>query len=219
MAFRSARRRFSGRRRFGGRGVARKEPIWISTAYFVDQIPSVIQQQLFQLVGPEDYTPDYLTEPQRLEKCTLVRTVGSFNLQPTFSTPEVTQTVFTAGKAALFIAGDKHIEDSFANDPAQFNITNPLVFPPFCRDFAPMHIFWSWAFGDERRLTGGTGGATAKTRVPPHPGEFPWDVTVKRKLHGDDALWLLINLVFAQSPADEIGGQIDVESRNLIMDQ
>jgi len=25
--------------------------------------------------------------------------------------------------------------------------------------------------------------------------------------------------VFAQSPADEIGGQIDVESRNLIMDQ
>jgi len=216
------------RRRFGRRGggfrrraVARKEPIWIASAYFVTLPDSTQQQALFQLVGPEDYTPDYLTETQRLDKCTLVRTVGSFNLIPLI--PDFTNgTVVTAWKGALFVAGDKQVDDGFANDPLQFSITNPSIFPTWCRDFAPMHVFWNGTFTRGNHLVGGS-----LTEFRPgfwHPpgvtGQVDWDVTVKRKMQGDDALFLLIDIIFAQNPSTEgDGGFIDVEARNLIMDQ
>jgi len=216
------------RRRFGRRGggfrrraVARKEPIWIATAYFVN-VPDTLQQQaLFQLVGPEDYTPDYASEPQRLDKCTLVRTVGSFNLiplVPEFSNGE-TQ---TAWKAALFVAGDKQVDDGFANDPLQFSLSNPAIFPVFCRDFAPMHVFWSNSFNAGNSIVGGSTSTFAQNiwYPPATTGRETWDVGVKRKMQGDDALFLLIDVIFAQNPSTEgIGGFIDVESRNLIMDQ
>jgi len=75
-------------------------------------------------------------------------------------------------------------------------------------------------FIDQLSETGGANDAAMRSRTPQAlTGQHEWDVTVQRKLQGDDALWLLINVVFAQTPASEIGGQIDVESRNLIMDQ
>jgi len=216
------------RRRFGRRGggfrrraVARKEPIWIATAYFVSVADSVVQQALFQLIGPEDYTPDYAAEPQRKDSCTLVRTVGSFSLVPIV--PQFTNgSTVTAWKAALFVAGDKQVDDGFANDPLQFNITAPTVFPVFCRDFSPMKIFWSAEFTSGMALVGGsiTEFRQALHYPPSEDGKREWDVTVKRKMQGDDALFLLVNVIFAQSPSTEgDGGFIDVESRNLIMDQ
>jgi len=214
MAF---RRRFR-RRRFGGRrAVARKEPVWITTAYNVTAAPNVEQHALFQLIGPEDYTPDYVSEPQRKDRCTLVRTVGSFLLQPNIPEP-ADGVIIVAWKAALFVAGDKQVDDAFANDPGQFSLTSPTVFPPFCRDYAPMHVFWNEYFVVRRALTA----VTASTLVwypPPSGGRKEWDINVKRKLEGDDALFLLVNAFFTQNPTQEFGGAIDVESRNLIMDQ
>lgn len=213
MAFR--RRRF---RRFGRRPVARKEPTWITTAYNVALAPQVTFQSLFQLVGPEDYTADYVSEPQKLERTTLVRTVGSFVMTP-FNPPtgaELASSVLTTYKAALFVAGDKQVDDGFANDPGQFEIQDPLVFPPFCRDYAPLHIMWSEYFRVFDNAS-----VTQPERVwhpPGITGHITWDVNVKRKMHGDDALFLLINGIFLQSSPQEFGGSIDVESRNLIMD-
>lgn len=214
MAF---RRRFRRTRRFGRRNFVRKTPAWITTAYNVAQVPQVTAQQLFQLVGPEDYIPDYTTEPQRLDRNLLVRTVGSFKLIPVFPTPvEAVPFVVTAAKGALFVAGDKQVDDGFANDPGQFEITSPTVFPTFCRDFAPMHIFWG--LGAEYR---GNNSVTNDFRWWLPPAETlsrEWDVTVRRKLQGDDALWLLLDVVFLQSEPSTFGGAIDVESRNLLAD-
>jgi len=218
MAF---RRRF-GRRRggFQRRAVARKEPIWISTAYFVTVAGNVGQQALFQLIGPEDYTPDYTAEISRKDKCTLVRTVGQFSQIPIvedFSNAKNN----VAWKAALFVAGDKQVDDAFSNDPGQFDITSPAVFPTFCRDYAPMHIFWDEWYVIANSIVGGSS-TTFATNIwypPTASGKREWDITVKRKMEGDDALFLLLNITFVQNPTGEIGGALDVESRNLIMDQ
>jgi len=176
--------------------------------------PNLIHQQLFQLVGPEDYTPDYAAEPQRLDKCTLVRTVGSFNLIPLVPEDPAGITV-TSYKAALFVAGDKEIDDALVADPTQFNIIIDTDFPAFCRSFAPMHIFWQ-DFRQDYKVTL----ALVNNSWPASTSlKKDWDVTVKRKLQGDDALFLLLNVNFLQSPGDEFGGSISVESRNLIMDQ
>jgi len=219
MAFRTRGRFRTRRGRFGGRGIARKEPIWIATAFDVTVAPSLIQQALFQLVGPEDYTPDYTSEPQRLDKCTLVRTVGSFNLIPLI--PDENGGInLVSWKAALFVAGDKQIDDSFAADPTQFNIIVDTTFPPFCRDFAPMHIFWQDYFTVKNVQPTNSFPQWIPTWIPPSTtGKCDWDVTVKRKMQGDDALFLLINVSFLQFPEDEFGGSIAVEARNLIMDQ
>lgn len=217
MAF---RRRGFRRRRFGARGVARKEPVWITTAYDITVPPNLLTQQLFQLIGPEDYTPDYVAEPQRRDKATLYRTVGSFSMLPNI--PADKDGILTiAWKAALFVAGDKQIDDAFAADPTQFDIVNPGDFPPFCRDFSPIHIFWSEYFTVANAIVGGST-TEFKTEIwypPATSGRKEWDVTVRRKLVGDDALWLLVNCSFLQSPPQEIGGSVDVEARNLIMDQ
>jgi len=177
-------------------------------------------QSLFQLIGPEDYTPDYLSEPQRKDKCTLTRTVGSFIMIPVVPPLEgfeVAPFVLTSYKAALFVAGDKQVDDGFANDPGQFAITDPAVFPPFCRDFAPLHIFWAEYF----RIAANASIVNPDIEwFPPGiTGKIEWDVGVKRKMEGDDALFLLIDHVFLQSEPQTFGGAIDVESRNLIMDQ
>jgi len=214
MAF---RRRFR-RRRFGGRrAVARKEPIWITTAFNVSAPPNAIQQMLFQLVGPEDYTPDYLTEVSRKDRCTLVRTVGDFLISPIqIVAPD--SIVQPSWKAVLFVAGDKEIDDAFANDPNQFDILNTATFVAFCRSFSPMHVFWSQYI--TRTYVATALSALHPVWEPPAiSGRNPWDVTVKRKMEGDDALFLLINLVAFQQPVDEIAATVDVESRNLIMDQ
>lgn len=210
------RRRF---RRFGGRGVKRREPVWIQTAYNVPKEPTVTFQDLFQLVGPEDYTPDYITEPQRLERSTLLRTVGGFSLVPVMPAPTTAEnnqrSVRTNYKAALFIAGDKQIDDGFANDPGQFEIFDPAVFVVFCRDFAPMKIFWNkYAVWSQD-----AGTDYGDYWVPPAVTlNEEWDVTVKRKMQGDEGLYLLINGLFQQSHNELFGGSIDVESRNLLND-
>jgi len=211
------RRRFRRRRRFGGKGVKRKEAVWIQTAYNVAKAPTILQRDLFALVGPEDYTPDYLSEPQRLERSTVVRTVGHFSITPVMvantSTQRLNRVTF---KAALFIAGDKEIDDAFAADPAQFDITGTTEFVQFCRQYSPMHIFWNaWAQWSE---DGGTD--WGDYWVP--PGETlarEWDVSVKRRMKGDDGLWLLINSISQVVMGEvEFGHSIDVESRNLLND-
>lgn len=213
MAF---RRRFR-RRRFSrsGRGVKRREPTWITTAFATNILPNTLSQVLFQLVGPEDYTPDYVDDPNRSERTLLVRTVGSFNMIGQLAAPtEGNSNVVLSWKAALFIASDKGVDDRLANDPTQFDITDPLVFIPFCRDFQPMHIFWS---GYSRQV--GFFGTEVEGWYP--PAEIPrrdWDVTVKRRLEGDEALFLLININAAQSPVLATGAFIDVEARNLLME-
>jgi len=172
---------------------------------------------LFQLIGPEDYTPDYLTEVSRKDKCTLVRTVGDFMISP-IQIIEPDSIVQPSWKAALFVAGDKEVDDAFANDPAQFDILNTATFVPFCRSFSPMHIFWSQYI--TRTYVATALSALHPVWEPPAiTGRNPWDVTVKRRMEGDDALFLLINIVIFQQPVDEIGATVDVESRNLIMDQ
>jgi len=179
--------------------------------------PQVVDNRLFQLVGPEDYIPDYFDEPQRLDRNTLIRTVGSFKLIPVLPDPvELTPSVVIACKAALFVAGDKQIDDSAAQDPGQFDLTSPAVFPPFCRDFAPLHIFWSMG-----AQWNATNSAIDRTTWWVPPGETltrEWDVKVKRRLQGDDALYLLVSVVFLQSEPQTFGGAIDVESRNLLAD-
>jgi len=215
MAFRG-RRRFGGRR-FRGRSVKRKEPVWITTAYDVAKAPTVTQQDLFELVGPEDYTPDYVTEPQRMEKSTVVRTVGAFQIVPILSNPSggAQRSNRVIYKAALFTAGDSQITNVFANDPAEFEILDPAVFPVFCRDYAPMKVFWLSYF-----IYAQDGGTDwGEYWVPPTSrGREEWDVTVKRRMKGDEGLWLLINSISLQFPVEEIGHTIDVESRNLLND-
>lgn len=219
MAFRG--RRFRPRRRFGARAVARKEPIWISSAYFVNIAPNNLDASLFQLIGPEDFTPDYTVETQRKDRCTLYRTVGNFNMIPVI--PEFTNgRNLVVWKAALFVAGDKQVDDAYANDPGQFSIVDPPVFSTFCRDFSPIHIFWARQFEEGMSIVGGSTTTFAPNwHMPPSVSgqDNSWDVTVRRKLEGDDCLWLLVNNAFIQSPTEEVAGSIDVESRNLIMDQ
>jgi len=211
------RRRFR-RRGFSRKPVARKQPTWIANAFNVTLPPQVTVQSLFQLVGPEDYTPDYVSEPQRLDRSLLVRTVGQFVMVPFNppTDPEAASSVLTSYKAALFVAGDKQVDDGFANDPGQFEITSPAVFPVFCRDFAPMHIFWAEYFRVFDNAS-----VTVPERVwhpPGITGHVPWDVTVKRRMQGDEALFLLIDCIFLQSAPQDFGGSIDVETRTLLQD-
>lgn len=172
-------------------------------------------QHLFELVGPEDYTPDYVNEPQRLEKTTLVRTVGGFTLVPVLVPTTSQRYVRTNYKAALFVASDSQVADSFAQDPSQYEIFDPTVFPIFCRNYHPMKIFWNKYF----IWSQDAGADYGDYWIPPGvTGNEEWDVTVKRKLEGDEGLWLLINGLFIQSEPAEFGGSIDVESRNLLME-
>lgn len=218
MAFRG--RRGFRRRRFGRRAVARKEPIWIASAFAVSSSPNVVTNHLFQLIGPEDYTPDYASEPQRRDSCTLVRTVGHFSLTalvPLFTNGRNT----FSWKAALFVAGDKQVDDGFANDPGQYDLLDPTRYVTFTRDYSPMHIFWSSYVDQGNSLVGGSI-TEFRTDIWQPPGQLPyerWDINVKRRMQGDDALFLLINHIFGQSPPEETGGLIEVESRCLIMDQ
>lgn len=213
------RRRSFRRRRFGRRAVARKEPIWITTAFSVTNPANVLQQNLFQLIGPEDYTPDYATEINRKDKCTLVRTVGGCSISAALPA-DPAGVVEAQWKAALFVGGDKQVEDGFAQDPGQFDIVNAVAFMTFCRDFSPLQVWWTRYYNMTRNLTGGTASAAAIDWIPPTESpRFEWDVNVKRRLEGDDVLFLLINVVFLQSPVIEFGGAIEIESRNLIMDQ
>jgi len=123
--------------------------------------------------------------------------------------------VRTNYKAALFVAGNSNIEDGFANNPAQFEIFDPQVFPVFCRDFHPMKIFWNKWF----QWSQDAGADWGDYWIPPTvSGNEEWDVTVKRRMEGDEGLWLLINGLFLQSEPQEFGGSIDVESRNLLND-
>jgi len=215
MAFR--RRRF-GRRRFGSRRpVARKEPIWLSTAFDVTRDPNVENNDLFELVGPEDYTPDYNLEAQRKDKCTLIRTVGQFRVVPSVPDMEGGKTL-VRWKAMLFAAGDREIENEFLQDPNQFNQNDPVIWTKLCRDFSPMHIFWQGEVLQEVRVDSLT--SSTITQTPPcEPLKYEWDVRVRRKMEGDTGLWLLISSIFFQSTPGEIGGELEIESRNLIMDQ
>jgi len=213
------RKRFRRRRRFTGSKFKRKEPVWIQTAFEVAKAPLLTNQDLFALVGPEDYTPDYLSEPQRLERSVLVRTVGQFVMRPIIEgspTPTTQRFALVRYKAALFIAGDKQIDDGFAADPAQFDIAfTPETFVSFCRDYKPLKVFWHKQFTWSRDA----GADFGDYWVPPTvSGYEEWDVTVKRRMQGDEGLWLLINSAFINTEELEFGGGIEVESRNLLND-
>jgi len=198
--------------------VKRKEPVWISTAYETALPPTTLQRDLFELVGPEDYTPDYLSELSRSERSTVIRTVGHFQLTPVMVPQGTTQRVNRVQfKAALFTASDREINDSFANDPQQYEIMFPLPYVDFCRNHRPMKIFWnSWAQWQQD-----AGSDFGDYWVP--PGETlarEWDVKVSRRMQGDEGLWLLINSLSIVTGIEELefGHTIDVESRNLLND-
>lgn len=148
----------------------------------------------------------------------MIRTVGRFVMIPVEPPPssELASSVITTYKAALFVAGDKQIDDGFANDPGQFVINDPAVFPAFCRDYAPIHVMWNEYFRVRQNAS-----ITVPETVwtpPGITGHVDWDVGIKRKLQGDDALFLLINHLWLQSDPQTFGGSIDVESRNLVQD-
>jgi len=191
----------------------------LTTAYNIAVPPTVVRRELFQLVGPEDYTQDFLDDTQRRESCTLVRSVGAFAVYPFLSLgdPQDNNIVDWSLKAVLFTASDAAIADTFANDPGSFDIAyNPQTFVDFNRRYQVMQTFWF-----RRGTYGATGALTAAGDIwipPDAPNRESWDVTVKRKLTTDEALWLLINCDFLQSIPTEFGGSIDVESRALIHD-
>jgi len=120
-------------------------------------------------------------------------------------------------KAALFIAGNSEIDDAFGNDPSQFDIAfDPATFVAFCREYAPMHVFWQRNFILQR-----DGGSDwGNYWYPPTlSGVEDWDVTVKRKMAGEDALWLLINSASSLvGNEQEFGHALRVEARTLITD-
>lgn len=167
---------------------------------------------------PADYTPDYLTSDNRTERATLLRTVGHFQLVPALPGPgtSTAQRVYLPSfKAAIFTGGDKELDDAFAADPSQFDIVDPATYVNFCRNYKPLHMFW----GAYARITHDAGTDYGEYWNPPTENlAREWDITVKRRLEGDQALWLLINSAVLQTEVTEIGVTYDVESRTLITD-
>jgi len=216
MAF---RRRFR-RRRFGNRrGVKRLEPVWITTAYTAETNTATTQRDFFQLVGPEDYTPDFLTDTQRKESVNLIRTVGSLFVNPILDIGTASNFNAFQWKAAFFIDGDEAVEDKVFSDPGQFDIATDVdEWVEFCRNFDVLHtLFFHGGIAgktaglDGPRWDGGTGASDGWNRVE-------WDITVKRKMKTDQALWLLVASQ-SISVGSEFGGlALHVENRTLIHD-
>lgn len=210
------RRRF--RRRFTTRRGKRREPIWVNTAYNVAKAPLVLQRDIFELVSPVEYNPTFIIAgTSRTDHATVVRTVGHFLITPFMSDLTSTQrNNRVTAKAALFIASTKEVDDSFAADPAQFDLIDPPTFEAWCFNYSPLQVFWNmWA-----ELQRDAGTDFGNYWYP--PGETlqrEWDVKVPRKMVGDESLWLLINSVSQQVGQElEFGHGIDVESRTVIFD-
>lgn len=210
MAFR--RRQFRRRSFRRGPPVARKENIWISTAY-ADLIPTPpgLRSDMYQLVGPEDYTQDFLTDVQRRDSCSIVRIIVKLRVNPFAAIPGVASYNF---KVALFTGGDEHVEDALVSDDSQFEILDPSNFVDFCREWDVLQ--YSSIQGGSIRINsdGFAEGDQALTSM-----YWSFDGNITRKLKTDTALWLLIAATSGQNPvAGDFVAEHDIESRVLIRD-
>jgi len=193
----------------------------VTTAFVPAMLPGAVNRDLFELVSPADYTPDFVDGGLRKESATIQRSLGAFSVIPflAFSDPQEAANNEVAFKAALFIGSQQRVADSFALDPTIFDIAfNPLAFAIFCRDWSVMQVFWFRKIGYSVAPDANNVGSVYSWVPTDGPMQTAWDVTVKRKLETDEALYLLINSQFNQAPTTEFAGSIDVESRVLIHD-
>jgi len=193
----------------------------VTTSFVPAVTPGTVNRDLFQLVSPADYTPDFVDGGLRRESCTIQRTLGAFSMIPflAFSDPQEAANNEAAWKAALFIGSAQRVDDAFNLDPTIFDIAfNPLAFAVFCRDWSVMQVFWFCKIGYSVAPDANNVGTQFSWTPADGPMQTAWDVTVKRKLETDEALFLLINSQFNQAPTTEFAGSIEVESRVLLHD-
>jgi len=193
----------------------------VTTCFVPAASPGAVNRDLFELVSPADYTPDWVNGGLRKDSATVQRCVGAFSMIPflAFSDPQEAANNEVAFKAALFIASEQRVLDTFALAPAEFDIAfNPTTFATFCILWDVMQIFWFRKIGYSVAPDATAVGSVYSWVPADGPMQTSWDITVKRKLEGDEAVWLLINSQFNQAPTTEFAGSIDVESRVLIHD-
>jgi len=167
-------------------------------------------------MGPEDYTPDFLTDTQRKEEVLIVRAIGTMVLQPFWNLSAANFSNIT-WKSLIYTEGDESVEDGAGNDPAQYQITDPQTYVDFCREHNVMnvHPLKSFVIGQE----GGLQSPQYSRHSHPTIATTEWDMTLKRKVKTDGALWLLVAWENANSLSGEnILVSIDVDSRVLIHD-
>jgi len=194
----------------------------VTTAFTAVKPPATPNRDFFLLVGAADYTADFVDGGLRKESATVVRSVGQVMVKPflVLGDPQIANSTEVAWKAVLFTASEERIADAFDADPTQFDIAfNPTTFAKFCLDWSVLHVFW---FHDYLVAASGIVEATADISIPatgPSASHSErWDVTVKRKLHTDEGLWLLLNSTAGSTAEPEFACSIDVEARCLIHD-
>lgn len=204
----------------------RKETIWATTAYATSQDNGVVNRDFYELISPLEYTSNFSSGGLRKEHAKFLRTVGQVAVMPRLDlsgtgTPPENDTE-VQWKAAIFVASENRLEESFTLDPTQFDIAfNPSTFATFCRDWSVLHVMWfhNYVTAVNPAIVNAATSwipATGQLGAP----EERWDVKVKRKLTTDDGVWLLVNSQAANSNAAfEVGVAFtDVESRVLFSD-
>lgn len=179
-------------RRFFRRGSARglrrprRERAWINKHFDV-AVHNNSEVAYFELLADEDYLEG--DNPQKTDSCTLLRSIGRFELDVGFN-PEEFSTVTWLGAAALVVVSSTALANAFAATTEQFY--SPFEPSLHVRVRVVQHFgvlnFVHTEFGPR---PGGPFGAVY-TAMGSDPS-ISWDVTQKVKMQTDEALYLAIS--------------------------
>jgi len=210
--------------------VQRKKPLWIAAAYDIqanDALdvggqPIGTFVELMELVSWQDYTDETGLPGNRKETCGVQRVLGQCAVDLVASTQQ-SNAVFWA--AAVIVMSSEALENVFTADPADLVLHDAATFEENITRLNVMQ--WSPTAGYNavfEVLPQAAGTSFAPATLGPQAAngralEWNFDLNVKRKLHTDESVWMLVTGLVIKTVAEfGLGTFIRTETRSVIYD-
>lgn len=224
---RKFRRGFRSRRSSQpGRTTTGRQKVWVPKLF--SSIPVVLQPNndfadLFELVSPEDYSENFDTGslPRRNDTCTIVRTVGRLLPDLVIGAPgangiQWASAIFVRSRSAVLREFQADVSLFYLHTLAAFSVTT--TFEENMTRLQPLQWVPDRSYsGAFRPNPGGTCSEFFADINRPHDMVWDFDVRQRRRMKGDEALYMLVsgNIV-----CDQDGGaaRTDCVARTLIHD-
>jgi len=196
MAFRGRSTRFSrrrGRRSFRS-APTRRQKLWVDRTYFQVLQPNTDLDPLggsfidfFALVEEPEYTNADSTATNRQDECSVLRSLGRFELDTNVATDQFGGQSVIAWSAVILRIGSEELENTFVNDPTDIDWLDPARRAKMdILQFWPLKSWFQYiSFGND---VGDPEFGTIFTTYGEHFLE--WDVRFARKMTTEQELYL-----------------------------
>jgi hypothetical protein len=200
-------RRFRSRRGRPPRMRRKRPTTWINSFYEQEQATPPFQGFFaFALVEPIHYTEDYAqSNTFKQEGCTVLRSIGRLLVEPTLGSGDAAGMRFVA---ALIVAGEEALENIAIADQTDLFLHDANLFEENMSRLDVLQLFpfrdYSASFQDVRGFPGT--GNQSYINIPNNV-QLDYDVSQRRKLKTDEALWLLVTYdsISTADPASVFG--------------